>query len=236
MAITLSGQNGITFPNGSSQAQAATLPSGLVMYFANTTAPTGWLQCDGSAISRSTYSSLYTAIGTIYGAGDGTSTFNLPDTRGQFIRSWATATSTAATFSGSISTTTLTVASTPTGLIQVGDVLSGTGVTANTKIVVQLTGTAGGVGTYTVDTSQTVSATTITASVPDAGRAIGSSQIDTFASHNHGLISSALPDTFNGTQVVAATSITGNYTTKNFSNGSIETRPTNIAFMCCIKT
>jgi len=237
MAITLSGKNGITFPNGTSQTQAATLPSGLVMYFANTTAPTGWLQCDGSAVSRSTYSSLYAAIGTIYGAGDGTSTFNLPDTRGQFVRSWATATSTVATFSGSISTTTLTVSSTPTGLIQIGDVLSGSGVTANTKIVVQLSGTTGGVGTYTVDTSQTVSATTITASVPDAGRAIGSGQIEAFKSHNHGLNNAGNPDLFSSTQNAAyLNAANGNAGAYNFLNGGTETRPTNIAFLCCIKT
>jgi microcystin-dependent protein len=236
MAISFSGQSGITFPNGSLQEQAATLPSGLVMYFANSTTPSGWLQCDGSAISRTTYASLFTAIGVLYGAGNGSTTFNLPDARGQFVRSWASATSTVATFTGSISTTTLTVSTTPTGLIQIGNVLSGSGVTANTKIVAQLTGTTGGAGTYTVDTSQTVASTTITASVPDAGRAIGSSQVDAFASHNHGLISSGYPDTFNATQNVPGNTIVGNFTARSYLQGGTETRPTNIAFMCCIKT
>jgi len=64
------------------------LPTGVVSYFAQDTAPTGWLKADGSAVSRATYSNLYTAIGTVFGAGDGSTTFNLPDLRGEFIRGW----------------------------------------------------------------------------------------------------------------------------------------------------
>lgn len=48
--------------------------------------PTGWLLCNGSAISRTTYATLFAAIGTAYGTGDGVSTFNIPDGRGEFIR------------------------------------------------------------------------------------------------------------------------------------------------------
>jgi microcystin-dependent protein len=46
----------------------------------------GWLKCNGAAVSRSTYAVLFAAIGTLYGAGDGTTTFNLPDYRGEFLR------------------------------------------------------------------------------------------------------------------------------------------------------
>ena len=63
-------------------------PAGVVMAFGGSTAPTGWLECDGSAVSRSTYSDLFSAIGTNFGVGDGSITFNLPDTRGEFIRGW----------------------------------------------------------------------------------------------------------------------------------------------------
>jgi microcystin-dependent protein len=48
--------------------------------------PTGFLACDGSAVSRTTYAALFNAIGTNWGVGDGTSTFNVPDTRGYFLR------------------------------------------------------------------------------------------------------------------------------------------------------
>lgn len=64
------------------------VPAGAVMAFAMATAPSGWLECDGSAVSRTTYAALFTAIGTLYGAGDTTTTFNLPDLRGEFIRGW----------------------------------------------------------------------------------------------------------------------------------------------------
>ena len=52
--------------------------------FAGATAPTGWLLCNGAAISRTTYARLFAVIGTTYGAGDGSTTFNLPDFRDRF--------------------------------------------------------------------------------------------------------------------------------------------------------
>lgn len=48
--------------------------------------PAGWLECDGAAISRTDYAGLFAEIGTIYGVGDGATTFNLPDLRGEFVR------------------------------------------------------------------------------------------------------------------------------------------------------
>lgn len=59
---------------------------GMVAYFATTSAPSGFLKCNGAAISRTTYASLFARIGTTYGAGDGRTTFNLPDLRGEFLR------------------------------------------------------------------------------------------------------------------------------------------------------
>lgn len=54
------------------------MPAGIVSWFAGTTVPTGYLECTGAAVSRTTYSALFTAIGTTYGVGDGSTTFNLP--------------------------------------------------------------------------------------------------------------------------------------------------------------
>jgi microcystin-dependent protein len=62
------------------------IPSGVVFPFAGSTAPYGYLVCDGSAISRSDYPSLFAALGTSHGQGDGSTTFNLPDYRGRFMR------------------------------------------------------------------------------------------------------------------------------------------------------
>jgi len=56
---------------------------GTIIQWGSNTIPTGWLLCDGSAISRTTYSDLFSVIGTSFGAGDGSTTFNLPDLRGK---------------------------------------------------------------------------------------------------------------------------------------------------------
>jgi microcystin-dependent protein len=58
-------------------------PSGVVNMYCGSSAPTGWLLCKGQAVSRTTYADLFTAIGTTYGAGDGSTTFNLPDLQGK---------------------------------------------------------------------------------------------------------------------------------------------------------
>ncbi|ERE04354.1 tail fiber protein [Pseudogulbenkiania ferrooxidans] len=71
-----------------STAISTAAPSGLVAYFAMATPPNGWLFCNGAAVSRSVYSALFAVIGTLYGPGDGSNTFNLPDLRGQFLRGW----------------------------------------------------------------------------------------------------------------------------------------------------
>lgn len=94
--------NGVTPPNGDNskklantefiQALASILvPIGVVQAFAGNTVPDGWLLCDGSAVSRTDYAELYAVIGDTYGAGDGTSTFNLPDLIDKFVQGNATA-------------------------------------------------------------------------------------------------------------------------------------------------
>ncbi len=64
----------------------AGVPSGSVFCMAVATVPSGYLECNGAAVSRTTYAALFAVIGTAYGTGDGSSTFNLPDLRGEFIR------------------------------------------------------------------------------------------------------------------------------------------------------
>jgi microcystin-dependent protein len=61
---------------------------GSIVYVATSTAPTGYLKANGAAVSRTTYSALFATIGTTFGAGDGSTTFNLPDLRGEFLRGW----------------------------------------------------------------------------------------------------------------------------------------------------
>lgn len=77
----------ITSSDFSTALQAdSVMPAGMVSAFAGTAAPAGWLMCDGSAVSRATYSRLFASIGVAHGSGDGTTTFNLPDYRGRFLR------------------------------------------------------------------------------------------------------------------------------------------------------
>lgn len=89
-----------TFPNitapvtataaeiNSSATGTSGMPSGAVAHFAMNTAPTGWLKANGGAVSRTTYADLFAAIGTTFGVGDGSTTFTLPDLRGEFLRGW----------------------------------------------------------------------------------------------------------------------------------------------------
>jgi microcystin-dependent protein len=75
--------------NANFQALAATgdaTPTGTIVAFAGSTAPTGWLLCDGSQVSRTTYTALYAVTANAYGSGDGSTSFHLPDLRGRFLR------------------------------------------------------------------------------------------------------------------------------------------------------
>lgn len=74
-----------TYITGNIQTSVLT---GAIMYFAKSTAPIGWLKCNGATISRTTYADLFTAIGTTFGVGDGSTTFKIPDLRGEFVRGW----------------------------------------------------------------------------------------------------------------------------------------------------
>lgn len=66
-------------------SSTGSVPAGTVLPFAGGVAPAGYVFCDGSAISRTTFSNLFAAIGTTYGVGDGSTTFNVPDLRGRVV-------------------------------------------------------------------------------------------------------------------------------------------------------
>ena len=108
MALTLA-SNAITFTDNTSlssgvittqqlaaSVQALLVPAGCVMSFAMSAAPTGWYPCDGTTVSRTgSGANLFAAIGTTYGVGNNTTTFNVPNLQGQFIRGLTTNLSTA---------------------------------------------------------------------------------------------------------------------------------------------
>lgn len=137
---------------------------GQIAEFARDTPPEGWLKANGAAVSRSVYASLFAAIGTRFGPGNGSTTFNLPDARGLFVRGWS-------------------------------------------------------------DGSTT-----------DAGRILGSLQLDDLKSHTH---TPPNQSGINAAQTPAGVKALGgsNFDTLSsvgFTGGS-ETRPINIAFLICIK-
>lgn len=77
------GEQGPAGPDGANGTDGEALPAGSIVQWGSNTIPTNWLLCDGSAVLRSAWPSLFAAIGTTYGAGDGTTTFNLPNLKGR---------------------------------------------------------------------------------------------------------------------------------------------------------
>ena len=108
--------------------KAAGVPTGALFMWGTSSAPTGFLICNGSAVSRSTYSTLYGIVGTTFGVGDNSTTFNLPNFNGSMPIGVTGATS--SSFTGSISGTTLTVSAVGSGAVAINQVISGTSATA----------------------------------------------------------------------------------------------------------
>jgi microcystin-dependent protein len=111
---------------------AAVDPAGRIEQYGGSSAPTGWLECDGSAVDRTTYARLFTAISTTWGIGNGTTTFNVPDFRGRVLVGKGTGTTVASGTNADVDTAadTLTVASNNTtwitGMAVVFTLASGT--------------------------------------------------------------------------------------------------------------
>lgn len=75
----------IVCPNAGDNGSSA-VPTATIFTYAGATAPAGWLMCDGSAVSRATYANLFASINTTYGSGNGTTTFNIPNTANRTMR------------------------------------------------------------------------------------------------------------------------------------------------------
>lgn len=80
--------SGLSLSGGTLTATATSVLTGEIKLWATNTAPSGYLECNGAAVSRTTYAALFAVIGTTFGSGDGSTTFNLPQTRGEFVRGW----------------------------------------------------------------------------------------------------------------------------------------------------
>jgi microcystin-dependent protein len=235
---------GATWPiNISGTAAIQVLPGSVIMWASNT-APSSYLECNGAAISRTTYATLFAAIGTVFGAGDGSTTFNIPDLRAQFVRGWdhgqnidQTAIS-GTTTNGSNSITGLSA----TGFMFVGMGVTGSGVPSGSTVASIVSSSA-----ITISANATASSTvTLTFS----GRAFGSkesgsnlSHTHTDSGHAHGISPGAA--SYNNAaggggsgNVQTQSNITGTQigNANIQSSGGPENRPVNVALMYIIKT
>jgi microcystin-dependent protein len=139
---------------------AGSSPIGSIISFALTAAPTGYLECDGAAISRTVYSDLFASIGTTWGVGDGVTTFNIPDMqRNTFVGSGGSGTATlgnAVGDTGGAETHTLTIAEMPAHTHTLDDVISRVDtnlageVSTNPWSTVTATGSTGGDGPHNI--------------------------------------------------------------------------------------
>nr|WP_288912130.1 phage tail protein [uncultured Pseudomonas sp.] len=193
----------------------AAAPPGLIAPFANSVIPAGWLKANGAAVSRSAYARLFSAIGTRFGVGDGSTTFNLPDARGEFIRGWDDGRN-----------------------LDPGRVFGTRQATQNLSHTHTATVAAGGAHTHTVSgTAASAGQHTHTAPRAQNNDVGNGSPNFTTANFQIGATAPTNPagahtHTVSGT---AASAGAHTHTATIAANGGNESRPPNIAFLFCIK-
>ena len=177
---------GVTYYSTTGQLQLVTnnnqtpFYSGEIRSFAINSCPSGWLETTGAAISRTTYANLFAQIGTTWGSGDGTTTFNIPDFRGQFLRGWdhgKNVDSNSLTGVITSGSTTITGLST-TAFMVVGMPISGTGIPSGATVATigstSITISAAATATSTITTGNTTNASTTVTAIPStAGMVVG---------------------------------------------------------------
>lgn len=213
-------------------------PVGTIIAKGSTKTPNGFLYCNGQAVSRTVYARLFADLGTTFGTGDGSTTFNLPDLRGEFLRGFDDGRGVDTSAISLVCNTTnasnsVTVQEGTSGLF-VGMAVTGTGIPANTTITAISSRTV-----ITLSNNATATGTGVTLSF-SATRTIGSSEADMIKRHEH--FAAAQANTLNSTSPTTQTTIDWdgatfaqryNYNGEYF--GGAETRPRNIAVAYFIK-
>lgn len=203
---------------------------GEVLAFAANSAPSGALVCNGAAVSRTTYVRLYNKIGTTFGVGDGSSTFNLPDLRGEFIRGWDNSRGVdtdTITLQGSVTNASNVVTVGSTAGLKVGMSLSGTNIPGGATISSITNSTTFVMSGNATGTNGTTMITFVVTS-----RAFGSWQVDTFQSHTHRINTVTVASGAGTVAALGDTGANGGNITK--ANGSDESRPRNVALLYAI--
>ena len=210
-------------------------PAGAVMPFAQSSAPTGWLKCNGAAVSRTTYATLFAAIGTTYGAGDGSTTFNLPELRGEFIRGLDDSRGIDTARALGSAQSDANKSHTHTGSAQSGGAHTHTG-TAQSGGAHTHTGSTNSTGAHTHTVSYgTASGTRTTGSGPD-GPWTDPTTVSTSSAGTH---SHTVTIDSGGAHTHTLTVDSGGAHTHTLTvdaDGGTEARPRNVALLYCIKT
>lgn len=201
------------------------MPPGSLLAYASSTTPSGWLLCDGSAVSRTTYADLYAVIGTTWGVGDSSTTFNVPDLRGQFLRGYdsrATSTSKDTTTLSGITTNTSTTISgiADTTYLYVGMPISGTGIPSNATIATKST------NSITISAAATASSSTVGTGATTNGSATVTMSSTSGLSINQAISGTGIPanayitNIYNSTTVTISANATATNTGLTFTLGT----------------
>lgn len=232
------------------------VPSGAIIPYGGTTAPTGYLLCDGSPVSRTTYSDLYAALGDAYGEGDGSTTFNVPDLRYTFLRGRGPNTSATGSGTAALGDATFTAhgftrdaikvrltSGTLTGLSSAtdywvivvdDDTLAFASTRADALAGIKIGGVTGAnSAVITQYEDPDVSSREALAPGGNTGDSVGSHQEDEFESHTH---TQAMITYSAGAGFGANTSGAGETTRLTSATGGNETRPQNVTVNYIIKT
>jgi len=172
--------NNIRIHDGSTAGGAEIIPAGTIVGYGAGSAPTGWLLCDDTAVSRTTYARLFAVIGTGYGGGDGSGTFNVPDLRDKVPLGKGANNDTLGTTTGSAAASSVLASTSKTGVTTAAasSVLASTSKTGVTTAAAN-TGTANtgtgntGTGTTGTGTSGNSTATTTAANTGTANTGTG---------------------------------------------------------------
>lgn len=231
----------LTVPNLVADSISGSGVIGMVAPFA-LAAPAGWLECDGTAVNRTTYAALFSYLGTAYGIGDGATTFNLPDLRGEFIRGFDNGAGNDSgadvTVTGDTTISTAIISNiSSTANIEVGSSISGTGIPASTVVL-----SVDSASQVTIDQNATASNSGVTLTISNrtdrgdgtSGDVVGSKQVENLKSHthtyNHDI--SAGDGWVNG----GSSRVYQQSGTTSGATGGVDTRPRNVQMRYCIKT
>ena len=216
---------------------ATGVPVGMVMAYAAATAPTGWSECDGTTLSRVTEAALFAVIGTTYGAGNGSTTFNKPDLRGEFIRGWDHGRGVDTGRAIGTAQGSQNLAHTHTGTAAAAGAHGHTGTTSFAGSHSH-TGSAAAAGAHahTAPVYQTASSGDASDRFAVAGpftAQTGTASTNAVTDHSHSLSISTAADHQHTLTINAVTDHTHTLTIN--SQGGTEARPRNVSMMYCIK-